>query len=328
MHKLIVLLAFLLSFPAVCLADENDNDDFYKVEMQRLIGKIRTAAHEKNPHFGIIGNGGANLYNIFSYSENNYEHVKNAVELVDGVLTESLNFGYDYEDDKKTPIQDREFFIQALNFAREQGVALFNIDYCKDEHNINLGMKLSQKNGFTNFAAHRELDELPSAQLNGKAITSLHDCENFCALLNPHKFFSKTMYLEKLRKSNYDLLIIDGEFEGEFLQYDDIAKLKQKPNGKPRLVYCYMSVGEAEDYRWYWHESYKDNRPEWIAAENENWSGNYKVKYWLEPWHAVIYSGETSYLSKILNAGFDGVFLDVVDAFEYFEDLRDNSQEE
>ena len=44
MHKLIVLLAFLLSFPAVCLADENDNDDFYKVEMQRLIGKIRILA--------------------------------------------------------------------------------------------------------------------------------------------------------------------------------------------------------------------------------------------------------------------------------------------
>ena len=63
------------------------------------------------------------------------------------------------------------------------------------------------------------------------------------------------------------------------------------------------------------------------CRENENW-GSYKVKYWLESWHKIIYSGEMSYLSQILNAGFDGVFLDVVDAFEYFEDLRDNSQEE
>lgn len=328
MHKLILLLAFLLSFPAACLAGENDSEDFYKVEMQNLIGKIRTAAHKRNPHFGIIGNGGAHLYNIFAYSENNSEHVKNAVDLVDGVMIESLNFGYDYEDDKKTPVQDREIFIQALNFAKEQGVALFNIDYCKDDRNKSLGMKLSQENGFINLAANRELDRLPSAKLNEKAITSLRDCQNFCALLNPDQFPFKSIYLDKLKNSNFDLLIIDGYFKDEFLQAEDIAMLKQKPNGKPRLVYCYMSVGEAEEYRWYWDESYKDSRPEWIAAENENWGGNYKVKYWLEPWHKIIYGGENSYLSKILNAGFDGVFLDVVDAFEYFEDLRDSSQKE
>ena len=52
---------------------------------------------------------------------------------------------------------------------------------------------------------------------------------------------------------------------------------------------------------------------------NEHWAGNYKVKYWLEPWHAILYKGDNSYLSKILNAGFDGVFLDVIDAFAYFE---------
>ncbi len=33
----------------------------------------------------------------------------------------------------------------------------------------------------------------------------------------------------------------------------------------------------------------------------------------------IILTGEDSYLMRIVNIGFDGVYLDLVDAFEYFE---------
>ena len=33
----------------------------------------------------------------------------------------------------------------------------------------------------------------------------------------------------------------------------------------------------------------------------------------------IIYGNNNSYLEKILDAGFDGVYLDIIDAFEYFE---------
>jgi len=33
----------------------------------------------------------------------------------------------------------------------------------------------------------------------------------------------------------------------------------------------------------------------------------------------IIYGNNNSYLKKILDAGFDGVYLDIIDAFEYFE---------
>lgn len=83
-----------------------------------------------------------------------------------------------------------------------------------------------------------------------------------------------------------------------------------------------MSIGEAEDYRWYWRQEYNTKEPEWLAGINEHWNGNYKVRYWLESWRDIIYKGPESYLSKIVSAGFDGVFLDVIDAFEYFDDLE------
>jgi len=49
------------------------------------------------------------------------------------------------------------------------------------------------------------------------------------------------------------------------------------------------------------------------ADENPDWPGNYK--YWNPDWQTVIYGN----LGKILAAGFDGVYLDLIDAFEIFE---------
>jgi cysteinyl-tRNA synthetase len=56
-----------------------------------------------------------------------------------------------------------------------------------------------------------------------------------------------------------------------------------------------------------------------MDAENPDWPGNYKVKYWETDWQNIIYKNSDSYLNKILTAGFDGVYLDIIDAFEYYE---------
>ena len=45
---------------------------------------------------------------------------------------------------------------------------------------------------------------------------------------------------------------------------------------------------------------------------------NYKIEYWNEEWQSIIYGNENSYLKKILDSGFDGVYLDIVDAYENF----------
>jgi len=96
-------------------------------------------------------------------------------------------------------------------------------------------------------------------------------------------------------------------------------QLKTKANGGSRLVLGYMSIGEAEDYRYYWDESWLDNEPDWLDEENRQWEGNYKVKYWNEDWQAIIYGNDQSYTKRILDAGFDGVYLDIIEAFEHFE---------
>ena len=50
--------------------------------------------------------------------------------------------------------------------------------------------------------------------------------------------------------------------------------------------------------------------------------GNYKVRYWDPAWQAIV----LEYLDKIIDQGFAGAYLDIIDAFEYWSD-PDNGED-
>lgn len=91
----------------------------------------------------------------------------------------------------------------------------------------------------------------------------------------------------------------------------DLLQIKRKKN----LVMAYLSLGEAESYRPY----FKDLPSGLLLEENPHWKGNYTVKYWDKVWHEIIYANPNALIPSIVEQGFDGVFLDVVDAFMRFE---------
>ncbi|MFQ6089351.1 MAG: MJ1477/TM1410 family putative glycoside hydrolase [Candidatus Methanofastidiosia archaeon] len=134
--------------------------------------------------------------------------------------------------------------------------------------------------------------------------------------------------LSAIGNTKFDLVIIDysqdGSDENRFT-VEQIDALKNSPGGS-KLVLAYISVGEAEKYRWYWNDSWDANNdgnpdpgaPSWLGPSNPEWSGNYKVKYWEKDWQSIIYGSSTSYLDKVIDAGFDGVYLDIIDAYEYW----------
>lgn len=128
--------------------------------------------------------------------------------------------------------------------------------------------------------------------------------------------------------TKFDLVIIDYSQDGsEAARFTSgqISALRNSPGGR-KLVLAYMSIGEAEDYRWYLNKSWDANNdgipdpgaPSWLGPANPRWPGNYKVKYWEVAWQSLIYGSPTSYLDKIIEAGFDGVYLDIIDAYEYW----------
>ena len=131
--------------------------------------------------------------------------------------------------------------------------------------------------------------------------------------------------LDELAKSDADLLIIDYAIEKGALPLTpaEVARLKVKPDGKPRLVVSYLSIGEAEIWRWYWRPDWQgEDMPGWEVAENCAWPGAHMVRFWHDGWRDIVYRGRRSYLKRIVEAGFDGVYLDRVDVWEQLLDER------
>ncbi|HJO04083.1 MAG TPA: MJ1477/TM1410 family putative glycoside hydrolase [Acidobacteriota bacterium] len=137
--------------------------------------------------------------------------------------------------------------------------------------------------------------------------------------------------LSALEKSAFDLLVIDysttGDASGE-LSAAQVEALRAGPCGQ-RAVLAYLSIGEAESYRYYFDAAWLDDggdpgpgAPAFLGPTNPDWEGNYKVRYWLRAWQRILFGSaagrDVSYLDRIIDAGFDGVYLDIVDAYEFW----------
>jgi cysteinyl-tRNA synthetase len=126
-----------------------------------------------------------------------------------------------------------------------------------------------------------------------------------------------------LAASPYDVLVIDYSRDGsdaQALTSAEVAAIKRKPDGTPRVVLSYLSIGEAESYRYYWKWWWRSVwilpnplAPSWRDKLNTDWGGNYAVRYWESAWQDIILA-PGGYLDRILKAGFDGVWLDKVDS--------------
>ncbi|MCD4703869.1 MAG: endo alpha-1,4 polygalactosaminidase, partial [Methanosarcinaceae archaeon] len=135
----------------------------------------------------------------------------------------------------------------------------------------------------------------------------------------PGAFPDRSAYLDAIRNTDYDVVIIDIFYDNIPLTAEEVSTLRTRSNGGSRMVIAYMSIGEAEDYRYYWKDEWKTHPPSWLMEENPQWQGNYKVRYWEEEWQDIIYGNDGSYTRIVLDTGFDGIYLDIIDAFEYFE---------
>lgn len=214
-----------------------------------------------------------------------------------------------------------------LDMAKNNGtVQIMITDYCSMQSKMDISYSVNHTNNYISFASdHRELDNIPNYPSpiyneNSDTITSLQQAKIFFYLINPDNLYTnKQDFVDAIKNTNYDYIIMDFFYNGEEFTATQIEELKQKANGGKRLLICYMSIGEAENYRYYWQSNWTIGNPSFIEKENPNWQGNYVVRYWETEWQHIIFGNDNSYLKKILDAGFNGVYLDIIDALEQFE---------
>jgi cysteinyl-tRNA synthetase len=136
--------------------------------------------------------------------------------------------------------------------------------------------------------------------------------------------------VDRVAASQFDLVVTDYSSDGsddERLSPAQVGRLQASPQGR-RLVLAYMSIGEAEDYRSYWQRDWRPGSPSWLHPVNPQWKGNYPVEYWQPAWKSIIFGSPGAYLDKIIDAGFDGVYLDVIEAYEVFENQRPSARQD
>ena len=320
----------LVSAPTSTYDPSTSGNTQYKQDMRTFVQNISAYARGVKPGFIVIPQNGHEL--VTADGSATGAAATAYLSAINGLGREDLFYGYT-SDNVSTPTTTRDKIIQYMDIAKANNVQVLVTDYCSTRSYVDDSYAQNAAKGYISFAADsRELDRIPAypvstapTGVNTNNVTTLAGAKNFLYLLNSNvQYATKTDFLTALKATNYDAFIIDLFFDDATLGQvaytkAEIDSLKTKPGGGTRLVIAYMSIGEAEDYRFYWNTAWATSPPSWLDKENADWPGNYKVKYWDTSWQAIIYGNDTSYLKKVLDAGFDGVYLDIIDAFEYFE---------
>lgn len=321
MKKLYFLL-FCICLVAQGNAQERQN---YRQDMRNFVQGISAYAKAIRPNFVVIPQNGQEL--LTENGEDSGIPVSDYLKAIDAVGREDLFYGYT-EENKPTPAPEQKYMMAFLDLARRNSISVLSIDYCTTPKFVEDSYKKNFEKDYISIATTRELDKIPSYpttpyHANAQNILKISQAKNFLYLINPSLFSTKEKFLQAVRNTNYDLVVMDLFFrENDPFTLAEITSLKMKQNGGKRMIFSYMSIGEAENYRYYWQKEWLTYPPVWLDKENPNWPGNYKVKYWIAQWQRIIFGISGSYLHRILEAGFDGVYLDIIDAFEYFENPK------
>lgn len=110
--------------------------------------------------------------------------------------------------------------------------------------------------------------------------------------------------------SKYDIVVVDND--------QSPAAVQTMKAGGSKKVIAYISVGEAEDYRWYWNA-----KAPYVGPENPDWKGNYLARYWDPSWQKII----DEYIDRIISKGFDGIYLDRVDVWDEWRHERKDAEQ-
>ena len=149
---------------------------------------------------------------------------------------------------------------------------------------------------------------------------------SFAYILQADSFAkTKPAVVAKLKESGRDWIVLDATFAGDTpWEQTDLDTIRSGKAG--RKVVAYLSIGEAEDYRSYWQSDWVSNgnrtasAPIWLGIENPDWRGNYQIKYWNGDWQKLMLTT----IDDTMARGFDGVYLDIVDGFETYEQGADS----
>lgn len=284
-------------------------------KMQEFVISISNYARGLDSDFIVIPQNGTEL--AFNYLDPDDGLNSSYTLAIDGFGIEELFYNGTYSSDN-----ERLSMLQELVALKKIMVA----EYVSDDSKVADAIQKNTAEGFICFPrinSNYDYKQIPDSVINENTndILSLQDAQNYLYLISTDNYSTKQEMINAIIATNFDVILIDMSFDDVELTTSEIQQLKTKQNGSKRLVISYMNIGSAETYRYYWKDKWKLHRPRWLKKPYEGYEDEIWVKFWKKEWQEIIYGNADSYTKKIIDAGFDGVYLDNVEAyyFLYFD---------
>ena len=136
--------------------------------------------------------------------------------------------------------------------------------------------------------------------------------------------------LERLAAAGCDMVVVEPmatmddypDFDARGM-VDFLASAPASLPGYRTLVLAYVDIGQAEEWRSYFADDwvapslFRGGAPDFMVGRDPyGWAGNYPVAYWDPRWKEIMIYGAGSVLETILDLGFDGVYMDWVEAYD------------
>ena len=326
-----ILLAVILSLfliTASCNSAPEEDTGENALLMQQFVEAISVYARTVTdgsavpikPDFIIIPQNGAELaFNDTDPLENNLRN--SYINAIDGIGIEELFYD---ADGNFNPDAERLAILEILKTKLKIMVS----DYVSNQTEYDDSITRNESEGFIAFPRSHDnynyelIPALEAGRINNLDVNTLADAKNYLYLISTPLnsagiAMTKNEMLDAVCATDYDLVLIDSFFEGEAFLKTEIDRLKTKQGGGKRLVISYLNIGSAETFRYYWKPEWNSARPAWMKKAYEGYADEYWVEYWNPEWQSIIFGSNDSYLKKIIDAGFDGAYLDNVEAYYY-----------
>lgn len=301
----------------------------YREHMRQWVQTISDSARTVNPSFLVIAKGGLSLVDKPDPEDDTLSFPSRAyMRALDGVLeTNLLDETVTTPEGKPSP--DLEAALKLRQSyeatAAEFGLNVFNLEFASESQAVDKLYADSTKKGFVPFVAEgpalANIPKFPgnAYHANPLSISAAAEVRNYLYISNSKALGTATDYVQALRNTNYDIVVIDVFHGRKPLTKLDVASLKYKRLGAKRLVLAEIDISAAATFNYYWQAGWGKGNPGFMLTPFRKDPDRYRTVYWDPAWQTIIAGDTNSYLYGVIDLGFDGVVLKGVDAWRFFE---------
>lgn len=325
----------------------------YREEIRNIVIALSKYAKNFNPNFSVLVREGVNL----TY-EGKWEKIYDSIVMAnkEGIFSKDAELlqqifadNHDVDENKDNNIdiligtswkkylnsidgiilnnvfcQNNKLEPKVKDFFDRQTIKILGVEHCDSENLKMQALENAAKEGIVLAADVSKKDAfnvIPKNEpflSNSENIMSFNMAKNMLFMLNPQEYSKKEIWINNMRETNDDIIIINPFFSKNiFFSKEDIHKLKFKRVGTKRLVFGYMNLSEITDSNAFWQENWTLGNPSWLKYLSKVNSQSVITQYWHPEWKEVL----GKYFQAFIELGFDGAIIDGLDNHMIFEEL-------